>query len=214
MQGGHQGQETGAQPTCSPKESDRQNRSHRSSYYSNSTQRHFFPRATTRSTAGEQQQLLRQALCSAHNVDAHPNTVAGCGAHAGVTALARHQASNASCTLGAVECCQDPNTRTEDGIPASISPDNFSATAQRSASACGTVLRVPADRQDGSCPQSLAQRSISGVKRASSDVSEPYSNSKKPRSLHLHGDDTDDGKLLQVSALSSLLGFDPHPTLC
>lgn len=202
-QGGKVFQTTGAQPLLSPKESDLQNRCHRSSYHSNSTQRHFFPQATIRSSAGEQQPPLRQVFCG-QSADARPSTTAGYGAHTGATAMARHQASNASCTLGAVFCCQDTNTRAEDALPASISPDNCSARAQRSASVSGTVLRVPADRQDGSCPHGLTNRTVSGVKRTCSDVSEPFSNSKKPRSLHLHGDDTDDGKLLQVSALVSI----------
>jgi hypothetical protein len=183
-------------------QSDLQNRSHRSSYQSNSTDRHCFPPATTRSSTvhWHPSQLPLTHVCS-QPLDFVPSTTAFYGLHAGGASLSRQQASNASCTLGAVLSSQEiePTHQTEEAIPTSISPDNFSATAQRSASASGSILRVPAEGQDGSCPHSSAlEPHRTSLKRTNSNVSGSFGLSKKPRSLHLHGDDTDDGKLLQV----------------
>lgn len=71
---------------------------------------------------------------------------------------------------------------------------------------------MPAEGEDRSCPHSFApseqRRIATGLKRAN-----PHNASgtlsKKPRSLHLHGDDTDDGKLLQVRTSIYSLSFLP-----
>jgi hypothetical protein len=192
---------TGAEAiSCVPK-SEVQNQSHRSSNQSLTSHRQCFPPATSGPSMVHRHQLLLTHI-SSQPLEFVPRTTAGCGIPADLASLTRQQASNASCTLGAVFCGQDnqPTQQAEEAIPTSISPDNFSATAQRSASASGTILRVPAEGQDGFCPHSSAPepQPTTSLKRTNSNVSGPFGPSKKPRPLHLHGDDTDDGKLLQV----------------